>query len=82
MLRRTRGEWPPIGHKDHNPKPFFATILCLFSRTIPGTSRGTIIAEQHFVLTDGISCNVNTIIVNRVADRNILTWIQNMTGNY
>ena len=44
--------------------------------------RGSDYYEQHFIVSTGIDCRLPATIYVRVTDRQILTWIQKVTGNY
>jgi hypothetical protein len=49
-------------------------------RVFEGTARGTPYYEQHFVVSTGIDCRLPATIYVRVTDREILTWLQDITG--
>jgi hypothetical protein len=42
--------------------------------------RGSDYFEQHFIVSTGIDCRLPATIYVRVTDRQILTWIQKVTG--
>ena len=46
-----------------------------------GTARDEIYFEQQFIVTGGIDCRLRSTIYTRISERNILTWIQEVTGN-
>ena len=55
---------------------FYNTILFT-----SGTARDEIYFEQQFIVTGGIDCRLRSTIYTRISERNILTWIQEVTGN-
>ena len=46
-----------------------------------GTARDDVYFEQQFIVTGGIDCRLRSTIYTRISERNILTWIQEVTGN-
>ena len=46
-----------------------------------GTAREDIYFEQQFIVAGGIDCRLRSTIYTRISERNILTWIQEVTGN-
>ena len=44
-----------------------------------GTSRKNIYYEQHFIVSDGVDCDLKATIFTRVSNREILLWIQKVT---
>jgi hypothetical protein len=50
-------------------------------RVFEGTARGKPYYEQHFIVSTGIDCRLPATIYVRVTNREILTWLQNITGN-
>jgi hypothetical protein len=55
--------------------------IALIFRSVSGTSRGVKIYEQEFLVSDSINCLLPVVVYTRLSNRNILTWIQNVTGN-
>ena len=53
----------------------------LFLSSTSGTARDEIYFEQQFIVTGGIDCRLRSTIYTRISERNILTWIQEVTGN-
>ena len=46
-----------------------------------GTARDDVYFEQQFIVTGGIDCRLRSTIYTRISERNILTWIQEVTGS-
>ena len=43
-------------------------------------SREEIYFTQQFIVTGGLDCRLRSTIYTRISERNILTWIQEVTG--
>ena len=56
--------------------------VCYTHRTVSGTARGVTVFEQHFLVTDTINCLLPVVIYTRLSERKILSWIQNVTGDF
>ena len=48
-------------------------------RRISGTARGKPYYQQEYVVSTGLDCNLKATIYARVSNREILTWIQQVT---
>ena len=44
------------------------------------TAREEIYFVQQFLVTGGLDCRLRSTIYTRISERNILTWIQDVTG--
>ena len=51
-------------------------------RRISGTGRGRPYYQQEYVVSTGLDCNLKATIYARVSNREILTWIQEVTNTY
>ena len=44
------------------------------------TAREEIYFVQQFIVTGGLDCRLRSTIYTRISERNVLTWIQDVTG--
>ena len=51
-------------------------------RKIEGTAREKPYYQQEYVVSTGLDCNLKATIYARVSNREILTWIQDVTNTY
>ena len=45
-----------------------------------GTARGDVYYEQQFIVSEQIDCRMRSKVITRISQRNILNWIQEVTG--
>ena len=48
-------------------------------RRVTDTNRVNIFYEQHFIVSDSIACDAKASLFTRISDRQILSWIQEVT---
>ncbi len=49
-------------------------------RSFSGTAREVKVFEQHFIVSDSISCRLPATVHTRLTNRKVLSWIRNVTG--